>query len=122
MSILMSPEDKALWNEVSESLIEAVNAFFDELKRKAEEAAAALEKIAALAEMNPEDARERAEELAKERSFWRGAAALARSRMAARAQAFARQMMQQKARQAMRRRKLKHADGSFPDWRCGCVR
>lgn len=53
---------------------------------------------------------------------WKDAAALARSRMAARAQAFARQMMQQKARQAMKRRKLKHADGSFPDWECGCVR
>jgi hypothetical protein len=57
-----------------------------------------------------------------ERAGWQNAAALARSRMAARAQAFARQMMQQKARQAMKRRKLKHADGSFPDWRCGCVR
>lgn len=53
---------------------------------------------------------------------WKDAAALARSRMAARAQAFARQMMQQKARQAMKRRKLKHADGYFPDWECGCVR
>ena len=57
-----------------------------------------------------------------ERAGWRGAAALARSRMAARAQAFARQMEHQKARQAMKRRKLKHADGSFPDWDCGCVR
>lgn len=53
---------------------------------------------------------------------WKDAAALARSRMAARAQAFAQQMEQQKARQAMKRRKLKHADGSFPDWECGCVR
>ena len=53
---------------------------------------------------------------------WKDAAALARSRMAARAQAFAQQMMQQKARQAMQRRKLKHADGSFPDWECGCLR
>ena len=57
-----------------------------------------------------------------ERAGWKDAAALARSRMAARAQAFARQMMQQKARQAMKRRKLKHADGSFPDWESGCVR
>lgn len=53
---------------------------------------------------------------------WKDAAALTRSRMAARAQAFARQMMQQKARQAMKRRKLKHADGNFPDWEGGCVR
>ena len=53
---------------------------------------------------------------------WKDAASLARSRMAARAQAFARQMMQQKARQAMKRRKLKHADGYFPDWEGGCVR
>ena len=57
-----------------------------------------------------------------ERPFWRGATALARSRMAARAQAFARKMEQEKARQAMKRRKLKHADGSFPDWECGCLR
>lgn len=57
-----------------------------------------------------------------ERAGWQNAAALARSRMAARAQAFARQMENQKARQAMKRRKLKHAEGSFPDWGCGCVR
>lgn len=52
-----------------------------------------------------------------ERAGWQNAAALARSRMAARAQAFARQMMQQKARQAMKRRKLMHSESSFPDLR-----
>ena len=57
-----------------------------------------------------------------ERAGWQKAAAFARSKDAARAQAFARQMEQEKARQAMKRRKLKHADGSFPDWDCGCVR
>ena len=57
-----------------------------------------------------------------ERAGWRGAASLARKKMAARAQAFARQMENQKARQAMKRRKLKHADGSFPDWECVYVR
>ncbi len=122
MSILMSPEFKARWNEISDSLYKAIMAAIDEIKRRADEASAAFEKLAALAEMNTEDAREWAKELAKERSLWRGAAALARSRMAARAQAFARQMMQQKARQAMRRRKMKHADGYFPDWEGGCVR
>lgn len=53
---------------------------------------------------------------------WKDAAAYARKKMAARAQAFARTIKQEKARQAMKRRKLKHADGSFPDWECGCVR
>lgn len=57
-----------------------------------------------------------------ERAGWRSAAAHAIKKAAARAQAFSRQMMQQKARQAMKRRKLKHADGSFPDWGCACVR
>lgn len=57
-----------------------------------------------------------------ERAGWQNAAALAIKKAAARAQAFARQMENQKARQAMKRRKLKHADGSFPDWECGCVR
>lgn len=118
MSMLMSPEDMARWNEISDSMIEALLAAFDEMKRRAEEVAAAFEKIMETCE----EAAEKADYLEWERSFWRGAAALARSRMAARAQAFARQMMQQKARQAMKRRKLKHADGSFPDWRCGCVR
>ena len=50
-----------------------------------------------------------------ERAGWHSAAAFARSRMAARAQAFARQMEHQKARQALKRRKLLHSDGSFPD-------
>lgn len=57
-----------------------------------------------------------------ERPFWRGAAAYARKKMAARAQDYARQMKQVKARQEMKRRKLKHADSSFPDWGSGCVR
>lgn len=50
-----------------------------------------------------------------DRIFWRRAAAFARSQMAARAQAFARKMEHQKARQAMKRRKLLHAEGHFPD-------
>ena len=57
-----------------------------------------------------------------ERAGWQNAATLALKKAAARAQAFARQMTQQKARQEMKRRKLKHADGSFPDWGSGCVR
>ena len=57
-----------------------------------------------------------------ERPFWRGAAALALKKAAARAQAFARQMEHQKARQVMKRRKLMHAEGRFPDWGGGCVR
>lgn len=64
----------------------------------------------------------RIENIEWERPFWRSAAAYARKKMAARAQAYARQMENQKARQAMKRRKLKHADGSFPDWAFGCVR
>lgn len=68
----------------------------------------------------PDDTNElRDENMEWERPFWRSAAALARSRVAARAQAYAVQMMQQKARQAMQRRKLKHADGYFPDWEGG---
>ena len=54
-----------------------------------------------------------------ERAGWRSAAAFARSRMAARAQAFARQMEHQQARQAMKRRKLLRDEGHFPDWARG---
>lgn len=118
MSTLMSPEERAKWNEVSESFIEAVKEFLDEIQRKADEARAAFEKITEMCE----EVEEKAARLKWERAGWRGAASLARSRMAARAQAFAVQMENQKARQAMKRRKLKHADGSFPDWECGCVR
>lgn len=57
----------------------------------------------------------RLENIAWERTGWRSASAFARSRMAAMAQAFARQMEHQKARQAMKRRKLLHAEGHFPD-------
>lgn len=52
-----------------------------------------------------------------ERAGWRSAAAFARSKMASRVQAFARQMEHQKARQAMKRRKLMHSESSFPDLR-----
>ncbi len=53
-----------------------------------------------------------------EREGWRKAAFLSRTRAAARAQAYARMMQGEKARRAMKRRKLMHADGSFPDWEC----
>lgn len=82
-----------------------------------------LERMKAMSMKEWDDTNElRNENIEHERPLWQNAAALARSKMSARAQAFARQMMQQKARQAMKRRKLKHADGSFPDWGCGCVR
>ena len=54
-----------------------------------------------------------------ERAGWQNAASFSIKKAAARAQAYARLMMDQKARQVMKRRKLKHADGCFPDWGCG---
>lgn len=57
----------------------------------------------------------RLENIAWEREFWHRAAAFAHIKMTARAQAFARQMEHQKARQAMKRRKMMHAEGHFPD-------
>lgn len=80
------------------TLVELLNEFKEKMAEMAE--------MAAEVEEDPND---------EDRFFWREAAAFARSRMAARAQAFARQMEHQKARQAMKRRKLMHVDGSFPD-------
>ena len=54
-----------------------------------------------------------------ERAGWRSAAALTRSKAQARAQAFACRMAHEKARMAMKRRKLLHAEGHFPDMACG---
>lgn len=107
MGILMSPEDKARWNEICDGLKEAITDFIDEMNRRADEARAAFGKLA--------EEQERPDYLEQERAGWRSAAAFARSRMAARAQAFSRQMVHQKARQAMKRRKLLHSEGSFPD-------
>lgn len=59
------------------------------------------------------------DEMDDERRFWRAAAALTRSKAASRAQAFACRMAQEKARMAMKRRKLMHAEGHFPDMACG---
>ena len=91
---------------ISEELREAVRALLAGIEEAAQ-------KIVEL----KEESFEKEEDLDDgERIFWREAAAFARSRMAARAQAFARQMEHQKARQAMKRRKLLHAEGHFPDW------
>lgn len=92
---------------VSEELREAVRALLAGIEEAAQ-------KIVELKEESFK--REEEEDLNDgERIFWREAAAFARSRMAARAQAFARQMEHQKARQVMKRRKLLHAEGHFPD-------
>lgn len=73
-----------------------------------------LEKLLEMAK-EPED-RDRLE---WERGLWNKAAALTRSKAASRAQAFACRMQGEKARRTMKRRKLLHAEGHFPDMVCG---
>lgn len=99
-----------IMEHISEELREAMLALIDEIKEAAQKISKTFEEITN--EMEAEL------DTAMERIFWRRAAAFARSKMAARAQAFARQMEHQKARQAMKRRKLLHAEGHFPDWAC----
>lgn len=53
-----------------------------------------------------------------ERNGWRSAAALTRSKAKARAKAFACRMESEKARRAMKRRKLLRGEGRFPDMAC----
>ena len=53
-----------------------------------------------------------------ERHGWRRAAALTRSKAQARAKAFACRMESEKARMAMKRRKLLRGEGRFPDMAC----
>lgn len=97
-----------IMEHASEELREAMLALLDRIKEAAQKIDKTFEEIT--------DEMEAELGAAMERIRWRRAAAFARSRMAARAQAFARQMEHQKARQAMKRRKLLHAEGHFPDW------
>lgn len=59
------------------------------------------------------------DEWRQESMFWRAAAALTCSKAASRAQEFACRMQGEKARRTMKRRKLLHAEGHFPDMACG---
>lgn len=96
---------------LSEELKEALRALLAGIEEAAQKISKTFEEIT--------DEMEAELDADMERIFWRRAAAFARSQMAARAQAFARQMEHHKARQAMKRRKLLHAEGHFPDWACG---
>lgn len=53
-----------------------------------------------------------------ERHLWDDASILEHEQIAAMMKAIAAEMAEEKARQAMKRRKLLHAEGSFPDLRC----
>lgn len=54
-----------------------------------------------------------------ERNGWHSAAALTRAKAQARAKEFACRMESEKARRAMKRRKLLRGEGRFPDMTCG---
>lgn len=97
--------------QVFSEVIEEIRAGLEEAKEAMVQAA---QKI--IEEKLPDDTDYlRLENIAWEREYWRRAAAFARLKMTARAQAFARQMEHQKARQVMKRRKMMHDEGHFPD-------
>lgn len=99
--------DNNIMEHLSEELKEALRALLAGIEEAAQKISKTFEEIT--------DGMEAELDADMERIFWRRAAAFARSRMAARAQAFSRQMEHQKARQVMKRRKLLHAEGHFPD-------
>ena len=101
-----TPNFKSLEELFGEDLIEAVRSLLAQAEAEAQKISESFKEMIDEREADPDDC---------ERIFWREAASFARSRMAARAQAFARQMEHQKARQVMKRRKLLHAEGRFPD-------
>jgi len=91
-------EMKAIYEKMK-ALIEKMKALFEKMKGQADE-------------INPQDA---LEALIENRKNWKEAAYLSEEQAAAMMKAIEGELADQAARQAMKRRKLMHADSSFPD-------
>lgn len=95
---------------IPDEIVEAFEDVRDRLRAFMEKVKAAFEELGELAE----EARDALED--ETREAWREAALLAGQRAQARALSYNRQMQEEKALRALRRRKRLHSDSGLPDW------